>query len=42
MNGGQVLMNYAKTQGVNVNTFNPAKSQWERLFKMFEKITNQT
>lgn len=25
MNGGQVLMNYAKTQGVNVNTFNPAK-----------------
>lgn len=25
MNGGQVLTDYAKTQGVNVNTFNPAK-----------------
>lgn len=25
MNGGQVLLNYAKSQGINVNTFNPAK-----------------
>lgn len=25
MDGGQVLLNYAKSQGINVNTFNPAK-----------------
>lgn len=25
MNGGQVLLNFAKSQGINVNTFNPAK-----------------